>query len=458
MPAPRLPAASPSEGGWAPPNRLVRAIGRWTLTALMVNIMIGSGIFGLPSALAGLLGRASLWALLIGGTATAILVASFSEVASYFTAAGGPYLYTRVAFGRFAGLQMGWLFWLARVTAPAANANIFVVYLAEFWPRATAPLPRFVILTVLIWGLALINCLGVRRAARTSNVFTVAKLLPLVIVGIAGLVFFLAHPGVSAIASNTPLHTPGMGSWLKASLLIVFAFGGFDAAMTPTSEVKNPRRDTAFALFAAVAACTVIYLLVQWAALVTVPDLAHSPRPLADSARNAMGHAGAVLISVGAVISVFGNLTANLLGVPRITFALAEQGDFPAFFAAVHPRFRTPYVSILTFALLLWLFALMGNFAWNAVLSATGRLIYYAAICVAVPVLRKKFPGEAQIRLPGGLVLAAIGVVICAVLMTAVNRGGTLILLATSAVAAVNWWLVRKRAPIVDALVARLPG
>jgi amino acid transporter len=147
---------------------------------------------------------------------------------------------------------------------------------------------------------------------------------------------------------------------------------------------------------------------------------------------------------------VFGNLTANLLGVPRITYALAEQGDFPAFFAVVHPRFRTPYVSICAFALLLWIFALLGNFTWNAVLSATGRLLYYGAICIAVPVLRKKFPGEVQVQLPGGLWLAGIGLVICVVLMTQVNRGGTLILLATSAVAALNWLLVRKKQPLAE--------
>ena len=400
-----------------------------------------------------MLGRASLWALLIGGAAAAIVVASFSEVASYFTAAGGPYLYTKIAFGRFVGLQTAWIFWLARVTAPAANANIFVVYLGEFWPHATDPLPRFAILTVLIWGLALINCLGVRGAARISNIFTVAKLLPLLIVGIAGVVFCFIHPDIHLSASKAPAQTPGLSTWLKASLLIVFAYGGFDGAMIPTSELKSPRRDPAFALFTAVAACTLVYLLVQWAALGTVPNLAQSPRPLADAARNIMGHAGAVLIAVGALVSVFGNLTANLLGVPRITFALAEQGDFPGFFAAVHPRFRTPYVSICTFALLLWGFALIGNFTWNAVLSATGRLLYYGAICVAVPVLRKKLPGGAQIRLPGGLWLAGIGLAICAVLLTAVNRGGTLILLATSAVAALNWFLVRgKQAPGPNAL------
>ena len=381
---------------------------------------------------------------LLGGLAAGIIVASFSEVASYFTAAGGPYLYCNFAFGRFVGLQIGWVFWLARVTAPAANANMFIAYLGEFWPKATDRLPSFVILTVLIWGLALINCLGVRKAAQISNLFTLAKLLPLFFVAIASVVYLTVHPA----ATNAAAHAPTTSTWLKASLLIVFAFGGFDAAMTPTGEAKNPRRDAAFALFAAVGTCTVLYLLVQWAALGTVPDLAHSPRPLADSARVVLGHAGAVLIALGALIAVFGNLTANLLGVPRITFALAEQGDFPAIFAAVHPRFRTPYVSICAFALLLWLFALVGNFTWNAVLSATGRLIYYGAICIAVPVLRKKFPGAAQVRIPGGLWLAGMGLLICVVLMTQVNRGGGLILLATSIVAALNWLLVRNRKPL----------
>jgi amino acid transporter len=140
---------------------------------------------------------------------------------------------------------------------------------------------------------------------------------------------------------------------------------------------------------------------------------------------------------------VIGNLSANTLAVPRITFALAEQGDFPAFFAAVHPRFRTPYVSIWVFAVLVWAFALGGNFAWNATLSAVARLLYYAAVCVAVLVLRKKMPGAAQFHLPGGPGVAALGVVICAVLFSQVDLGGSLILLATFVVATLNWVAVR---------------
>jgi len=425
------------------PNRLVRAIGRWSLAALMVNIMIGSGIFGLPSALAGLLGRASLLALLIGAIAAGVIGACFSEVASYFTVAGGPYLYARVAYGRFIGLQVGWMYWLVRLTAPAASANLFVVYLGEFWPRANDRVPRALILGVLIGGLALVNCLGVKKAARISDVFTVAKLLPLVVVAIAGMAFLSTHPQVSNIST----HTPHLREWLKASLLIVFAYGGFDAAITATSEIKNPRRDAAAALLVALTACTLLYLAVQWTALATVPNLANSSGPLTDSAGITLGHAGAVLIAAGALISVFGNLSANTLAVPRITFALAEQGDFPAFFAWVHPRFRTPYVSICVFALLVWAFALGGNFAWNATLSAIARLSYYAAVCVAVPVLRRKLPGAAQFRLVGGTWFAVTGVVICAILFSQVDLGGSLILLATIVVATLNWQVVRGKQP-----------
>ena len=165
---------------------LVQAIGRWSLVALVVNSIIGSGVFGLPSVLAGLLGAASPWAVLLAGAAVGIIIACFAEVASQFAQAGGPYLYARVAFGRLMGIQVGWMLWLAQLAAPAANANLFVIYLGEFWPNANRPLPRFLILTVLVGILAFVNYRGVRAGAQVSNVFTVAKLVPLASVIIAG--------------------------------------------------------------------------------------------------------------------------------------------------------------------------------------------------------------------------------------------------------------------------------
>ena len=420
---------------------LVRAIGRWSMAALVINSIIGSGIFGLPSDLAKLLGNASPYAVLIAGGAMGVIMACFAEVASRFTQTGGPYLYSRVAFGRLVGIEMGWMLWLVRLTAPAANASLFVIYLREFWPRAMDPFPRLCVLTLLIGILAVTNLRGVRAGAEMSNIFTVAKLVPLFLVAIAGAVYVLNHQQMS----NATATSAGAHSWLKAILILGFAYGGFEGALTPMSEATNPRRDTTFGLFAALITCTALYTVIQWVVVKVLADPAHSERPLAEVARLAMGNSGAALIAVGALVSIYGYLSANMLAVPRLTFALAEQQDFPAIFAAVHPRFRTPYFSILVFATLVWLFALLGNFTWNVTLSAAARLFCYGAGCAALPVLRRKQPGGARFQLPAGSLLALIGGAVCVVLITQIDLRKSLILVAVIITAFLNWMAVRNR-------------
>jgi amino acid transporter len=423
-----------------PRPELLRVIGRWSLVALVVNSIIGSGVFGLPSVVGGILGRASVLAVLLAGAAIAIVMACFAEVSSQFTDPGGPYLYVRVAFGRLLGIQVGWLAWLVRIAACAANANLFVVYLGEFWVGARQPVPRLLILTLLIGTLTAVNYRGVRVGTHVSNTFTVAKLLPLGLVCAAGAFYLIAHGAVPAAKT-----LPDGKAWLSALLLLVFAYGGFEAALMPMGEVKDPRRDAAFALFASLGICTVIYLLIQWVVISLLPDPGQSDRPLADVARLVMGHRGAALVAVGALVSVYGYLGANILAIPRMTFALAERGDFPSMFCAVHPKFRTPYFSILVFALLIWLLALFGSFAGNAALSAVARLSYYGLVCAALPVLRKKQPNAASFRLPGGTLFAALGVVLCFGLLIQTDLSHSLILAATIALAFVNWAVVARR-------------
>jgi len=420
---------------------LVRAIGRWSLTALVVNSVIGSGVFGLPSTVAGLLGKFSPIAVLLAGAGMVMIFACFAEVASQFQQAGGPYLYARAAFGRGMGIQMAWMLCLGQVAAPAANANLFVKYLGEFWPHAIDPLPRALILTVLVGVLAFINVCGVRAGAQVSNFFTAAKLVPLF--AVIGMGLFVLHAHHAAIApSSSSAVTPHQ--WLSALLLLVFAYGGFETALAPMSEAKDPRRDAPFALFTALIICTVMYALIQWVVIGVLPDPAHSERPLADVARVAVGSFGAALVAVGALISFYGYLSAKILGMPRVTYALAEQGDFPKAFAAIHPRFHTPYVSILVFSALVWAFALSGEFKWNVTLSAVARLLYYAVCCAALPVLRRRQPGTASFRLPAGNLLAALAVLICAVLLTQVDFGQSLIVAATITLGLLNWLAVRK--------------
>ena len=427
-------------------HQLVRAIGRWSLTALVINSIIGSGVFGLPSPVAGYLGKRSPLAVLLAGIGMAVIFGCFAEVAAHFQQAGGPYLYARAAFGRGMGIQMAWMLFLGQVAAPAANANLFVIYLGEFWPQAREPWPRALILTLLVGVLALVNLRGVRAGTRISNFFTAAKLLPLFAVIVVGFWVLHAHPagiagGISVDAASLGLRG-NTSQWLKAVLLLVFAYGGFETALAPMGEAKDPRRDAPFALFFALVVCTATYALIQWVVVGVLPNAAQSVRPLADVARIALGSVGAGLVAVGALISFYGYLSAKILAMPRVTFALAEQGDFPRVFAAIHPRFRTPYVSILVFAALVWGFALTGEFKWNVTLSAVARLLYYAVCCAALPVLRRKRPEGAHFRLPGGNVLAGVAVLMCAVLLTQVDRSQWLIVAATIGLALVNWALV----------------
>jgi basic amino acid/polyamine antiporter, APA family len=426
-----------------PKTGLVRAIGRWSLAALAVNSIIGSGIFGLPSTVAALLGKRSVVGVLIAGAATGVIMACYAEVASQFSEAGGPYLYARVAFGRLMGILVGWLLYLAQTAAPAANANLFVIYLAEFWPAAKEPWPRFVILTLLIGVLAAVNASGARQGTVLSNAFTVAKILPLLMVVLAGAALTIFHPAPWGAAMKI---APSV--WMKAMVLLIFAYGGFESALAPMSEAKNPRRDAAFALFVALISCTVIYALVQWVVVGVLGPGATTDRPLAEVARLTMGNRGAALVAIGALVSVYGYLSAKLLGMPRVTFALAKQGDLPGVFAKVSPNFHTPWFSILFYAAAVWGLALVGSFAWNVTLSVVARLFYYAVVCAALIALRRKRRSVAGFRLPGGPLWAILGIAIAVTLATQVDLSKSVILAATVAAALVNWiWALRPRVP-----------
>ncbi len=415
---------------------LVRAIGRWTLAALVLNTIIGSGIFGLPDDVARFVGSAAPWAYLIAAAGIGVIMAVFAEVGSQFREAGGPYLYARAAFGQFAGVQMGWFAWLVRLTSGAANANLFVVYLGEFWPDATSPIPRAAILLTLIAFLTLVNVRGVSGGAQLSNVFLIAKMVPLAIFIFMGLLW--AGPKVTPAAVNATL-----GDWGQAILALVFAYGGFESSLMPMSEAKDPRRDAPFALFTGLAAVTVVFTLIHVVAMTTLEGLASSQRPLADAARIFLGPGGAALIAVGAMISTYGYLSGQFVTAPRLTYAFAEQRDFPAWFGKVHPQFRTPYLSIVIYALLVSALAIYGSFVWNAILSAVGRLFTYGFVCAALIALRRKHPTADSFRLPAAWMFVMVGIIFCAVMVAQMNRQHAMIVAAVAMVACLNWFLYR---------------
>lgn len=421
------------------PIGLVRAIGRWDLTAAIVNGVIGSAIFGLPARLAELTGALSPLAALAAGAGVATIVLCFAEVASRFQDAGGPYLYAREAFGPFVGFQSGWLSFWIRVTSLSANLNVFVAYLAELLPWAGTGAGRAVSMSAVIGVVTAVNVIGVRQATWKVNLFTVAKLLPLALLILLG----LGRIRGDVLASQA-VAAP---DWTQAVLLLMFAYGGFEAPLIPAGEAKNPRRDTAFALVVALVLIAGVYTLTQLVVVGVVPQLAGAKAPLAAALGVLLGGPGAVLASLAAMTSVYGYTNGVVLQSPRLLYAMSERGELPRAFARVHPVFRTPDRAILAFALLSLGLALYGGFEWNAVLSAIVRLVTYGLTCAALPVLRMRRPDEQPgFRLPGAVLVAPIAVAFCLWLLSTRTFAQAWILLLLMAVGALLFLRARAKA------------
>jgi len=406
----------------------------------MLNTMIGASIFGLPSLIAGYLGKYSPIGYLAAFAGVAVIAACLAEVSSYFQEAGGPYLYTREAFGRFAAIQVGWLTWLSRVTACSGVANLFITYLGAFVPAANGRWVRAGILTGLIGVLAAVNYRGVSEGKTVSNFFTATKIGLLGLFAAGGLVALWLHPSLRVTPVAVPLT---WGNCFQAILLMVYAYGGFESALIASGEASDPRKDAPVALLIAMVTATVLYVAVQVVVIYTLADPAATAKPAVDAARQFLGPMGMTLVGIGTLISVYGYLSANMLHTPRVMFAMGQRGDFPKFFARIHPQFRTPYASIVVFATMLILFSIGGDFRWNASLSAISRLFMYGAIVAALPVLRRKQPERAIFRLPGAMFFVVVGLGFMAVLVAQMRARELVVLSAAFGIGLVNWLWAR---------------
>jgi APA family basic amino acid/polyamine antiporter len=394
--------------------RFVRAVGLAGLIAIAVNGVVGSGIFVLPAAVAALTGAASPAAYLLAACLMGLVVLCFAEAGCLFEETGGPYVYARAAYGPFAGFLVGWMFFLSRMAACAAISNAFAAYLGYFWPAAARGSGRVATLTISIAALAAVNVVGVASGSRAVNVLTVAKMLPLLLFVSVGL--FAADPGRYRFLALPPL-----SSLQQASLLLVFAFGGFENASVVTEEVKDPRRHLPVALLTAIGVTAVLYILIQIVAQGTLPDLATDRTPLASAAARFLGPVGAGVITLGAVFSTLGNESGLVLVGPRILYAFARAGQLPAALARIHPNYRTPHVAILVFVAMAWAAAVSGSFAALAAVSATARLVFSAATCLAIPILRRRMP-PARFRVPGGLVVPLLAAALSLWLLSGLHR------------------------------------
>lgn len=363
-------------------SKLRRDLGRWDLTAIGVNQVIGSALFVQPAAVAALLGAWSPVMFLLVGIASLLIALCFAEVASRFDVTGGPYIYTRAAFGRFAGFQVGWLMWFTRTASWAAVVNVLVVSLGRYWPALTSGWRRTLLIAVIILVIAAINIRGIRQSATVVNVLTIGKLLPLAVFIAAGA--FAVEP-----ALLVPEERPSLSAISSAALLLIFAFGGYEVVPVPAGESRDARRGVPFALIATLVIVTIVMTLTQVVALGTLPGLASSATPLAAAAATFLGPPGALLLTFAAVVSTTGNSMGQAIAGPRSLFALAEQGDLPSVFAKVHPTFRTPVLAIAVTAAVALILAASGTFVRLALVSGVTRLAIYVCTCAATLRLRR---------------------------------------------------------------------
>lgn len=433
-----------------PAPTLRRALGRWDLTAIGVNQVVGGAIFLTGAQVAAQIGTWSPIGFVLMGLASLTIALSFAEVGSRFDSTGGPYLYTRAAFGRFVGFEVGWMQWFTRSSSQASIMAGLALALGYYWPSVTQGWPRAALLTGVTAVLTAINVRGIRQSAWFVDALTIGKLLPLAVFITAGAAFVEPRHLV-------PLPSISIAQASTAALLLIFVYGGFDVVPVPAGESLNPRRDVPFALVMTIVVVTAIMTLAQIVAQGILPDLGRHATPIADAAAVALGGSGALLVGIGSVVSMTGNNAGQVLTGSRMLFALGEHGELPAFFARVHPRHRTPANAIVfTSAVALGL-GLSGSFAHLAVVSALARLVAYAGACASALRLRaieKRTAAPpfkpATYVTPFGPLVPLVGLAVCAGVVAGATREQLLGGFAALGVGAVLFVVHARARPAAD--------
>lgn len=380
--------------------RLKRSIGLGGAILLSFNGVLGGAIFALPAILAAEFGNFSPWLFPIVGLASLLIIVPFARSAAAFPVSGGPAAYGAV-FGRFAGFELGWIFYVARTAAFAANANVLAAYCARWWPGADQGMARTAIILTVCISLAAVNIAGMKRVLRLLGGLTLLKAVPLLIAAIAtiALTFPLPAPG--------PL--PELSQFEAGALIVFYAFVGFESVVVPAGETKRPEVVLPRAILMTIAATTLLYFLVQLAFVSALPDGGIDTKaPLIDLGTWLAGPAGALILTVAAIASLAGNLHGAMTSTSRVSYALGARGDLPRWFAAVHSRFVSPANSIAFLGVLAAILALIGTYVWLAVISTLARMIVYAVTIAALPWAPSK------VKVPTWYyVMGAAGIALC---------------------------------------------
>lgn len=387
---------------------LKRSLSLVDVMALGVNAVIGQGIFLLPGLAAAILGPASLVSLLFAAAIALLIALCFAEVGSRFRATGGAYVYARETFGPFVGFEVGWMLCCVGIISWAALANGFTVVLARFVPAVGEGWLQPVTAIGLMALLGALNLRGAKMGATVSTFFSIAKLVPVVLFVAIGL--FHVERGL-----YEPFAPKGYGALAEGTLLMLYAFVGFESSVVPAGEMQNPQKAVPRALMTVMAVVCAAYLLVFVVTIGTFPDVAGHGNPVAAASEQFLGPIGGLLIAGGIVVSVFGINAGAALVSPRKVYALAESGDLPRVVARIDPKTGTPRVAIVVTFVAAAALSLTGSVKDLAILGVLARFVQYIPTCLAVIVLRRRDEGDARrgFRVPLGPVIPLLAVALC---------------------------------------------
>lgn len=423
---------------------LHRGLRRFDVISLTINSVVGAGVFAMPAGLAIDAGRWSLAIVFAAFVVVALLALTLAEVASRFDVTGGPQYYAQVAFGPLSGFTVGWLFTLSSLASTALISQVMLDYAAALWPTIAAPWPRALAITAFMIVLTAVNVRSVTRGAGLGNLLTIAKMLPLGLVALAGLWF----AGWNNMPTTEPRQPDGLSSALQ---IAIFACVGFHVAAVVAGEMRDPRRDLPVSILGGLGIACLLYLLLMLACFGVLPDTAASALPLVDVAKAFVGPAGVTLMAAAAVVSCAGGLAVQMLVGPRYVFALGEAGDLPRPVIAVHNAFRTPHVAIIGYAAISWLLTITGTFKYLLAIFVISRMLAHGSTSAALILLRRR-EGPAPVPVPGGVPIAIVSLLCCAAIVLTTDwkavRDVAIALVAGFAIRAwVRWTAARRRIP-----------
>ncbi|GAA3599095.1 APC family permease [Flavivirga amylovorans] len=390
---------------------LKRSVGVLGLSANIINIIIGAGIFALPAVIAAKMGASSILSYMFCGILIALVMLCFAEAGSKVTNTGGPYTYIETAFGNYAGFLGGIFAIIGTLFADAAVSNALVNILASGYPIFENDWVRLSFLFIIFFGLAYINIIGLKQGIGLVKFNTLAKLIPLL------LLILIGWKEVSF--SNLYIDTmPSIKKLGETSLILFFAFQGAETGLVVGGEVINPKRTVPKAIFISILTVVGVYILIQTVSQgVLGSDLpSFKAAPLAETAKVVFGPFGYTLLFIGAVVSMFGFLSGSILNNPRVIYALSRDQVIPLkAFSKIHKSFKTPYIAIIVYAVIGFTLSATGSFEKLAIIASSAMLIIYLGVALSVIKLRKSQQfNEGEFKIPGGFIIPifSIGIIL----------------------------------------------